>query len=140
MVICDPAGNTSVGQFHITNASDVRAGLSADPTSGTWNMAMSVSATQTIMTWSRLIDNGNPKDAQMSIDASGLHNVVFVIGGGPSLSQNQTAVAVQSLTAADVSPAVVCGPAALDGKLSLSWSLKGSIVSFTATLLGSPAW
>ena len=74
-VICSPANGT-VGQFDFVNASF--AGIVPDNTAGTTGMSFTQSGGQTVLYFSRNVNNGNPTDAQIS--TTGPTNVMWAIG------------------------------------------------------------
>ena len=74
-VICSPANGT-VGQFDFVNATF--EGIVPDNTAGTTNMSFTQSGGQTVLYFSRNVNNGNPNDAQIS--TTGPTNVMWAIG------------------------------------------------------------
>jgi hypothetical protein len=116
-VICSPANNT-IGQFQFVNASF--AGIVPDNTAGTTNMSWSQANGQTIMTWSRNVNNGNPSDAQVS--TTGLTWVMWAIG--KSNDYNPTHPAMSSVGVPLV-PVVYANTVTLTSGLVLNWNLVG---------------
>jgi hypothetical protein len=81
-VICFLLDGT-VAQFHFMNAS--YEGIVPDSTVGTTGMSFTQISGQTVMTWSRTVDNGNPNDAQVSV--TGPTDVIWAIGKSNGRSQ-----------------------------------------------------
>ena len=132
-IICDPSKGT-VNQYNITAASF--AGMVPHATSGTTNMKVVQSDGQTVMTWTRGFDNGDPKDAQIS--ASGPTHVIFavattnVFGPSPVPHMGEKSVNLAGTPTYDNTVSLMSG-------LTLNWNVKGSELEFQA-VLSSLAW
>ena len=95
-----------------------------------------------MMTWNSNANNGDPNNAQ--IVSPDLGNVVFVIGTNSASLTNDKAsssayrsgnIAMSALAAS-----VSCSGVKLASNLEMSWSVRGSLVSFSTKLTGSKAW
>jgi hypothetical protein len=139
VVTCDSA-TASAAEYHVTGST--MSGFVRHSTTGTSEMHVSVSSSETTMTWVREAFNGDAKDAQ--ITSNKLDNLVYLIGTVASFDESQpgSVGTYESgvVSALELPASVVCSSVALDGKMSMSWSVRGLLISYSVVLKGMHAW
>jgi hypothetical protein len=130
VVICSPGGGTLISQYVIISPESIQQQV----VPGTTHMAVQQTATSTIMTWQRTVDDGNATDAQMSL--SGPTNLIWAVGttnvfGNDGAAMGSTAVFLGASTGSTT--------ASLTNGLTLSWDVSGSTYTLRA-VLNQLAW
>ena len=131
-VLCSPGGGVLMQQYHFLSPSF--AGIVPDPTPGTSGLACSQNNGQTVMQWTRGVNNGNPADAQ--VVTNGTTNIIFAVGRGSVF--NATFPDMDGL-AVTLVPTVYANSASLTPGLTLNWNVNGDSIDFQAVFEGS-AW
>ena len=129
-VICSPGAGT-VGQYDLL--SDTFDSIVAHDTAGTTNMSVTQSGGQTIMRWSRLVNNGDVNDTQIS--TMGNSTVLFAVGSTntfhdefPSTMHGMSVALIPSVTY-EYSVTLNTSPL-----LVLNWNVVGDRLDFQAVL------
>jgi hypothetical protein len=139
VVICDPLTETAA-EYHVTGST--MSDFVRHSSSGTSELRVSVSGSETVMTWMRDAHNGDMNDAQIA--SSSLDNLVYLIGDVGSFEEGVTGSAGSYesgvVSALGLPASVVCSGVGLDNKLSMSWSVRGSLISYSVLLRGVQAW
>ena len=132
-VICSPGDNT-VNQYDMTDTS--YAGVTAHPTAGTTNMAVSQTNGVTSMSWTRNVSNGDDTDAQIS--TTGGTWVLFAVGSKNTF-QNEFPAPMSAKFVNLMTTVTYAYTATLTQGLVLNWNVVGARLDFQAVLSGT-AW
>jgi hypothetical protein len=131
VVICPGPGGTAQ-QYQMTGKS--ASAIVADATAGTFGFSCSQSGGTTTMAWTRLVNNGNPGDAQ--IQTVGSTNVVYAVGLSSQFSSSAAKPFPMSAAGVDFTQSLVSATSTPSGSVSLSASVTPS-VSLTGSNSGT---
>ena len=147
VLVCDPfdAANP-VALYTIVASSSPGSASSLVRASSTQlsNVHYSVSNGQAVMTWTQSVNASDASSPQVSSTSEGLGNIVYVLGSA-SASVAESALSGQSFASGIINSVAAptssaCSGIALDDNMAISWTVQGSLVSFSARLVGQQAW
>ena len=127
-VICNPSAGNAVYQYVIVDPS--YSGIQRQDSTGTTNLTCTQAGGNTVMTWSRFVENGATNDAQVSTYS--LTNVIWAIGSSnvfnaTSPNMGNTPVNLMAVPVYKYSVPLTSG-------LTLNWNVNGNSLQFQAIL------
>ena len=135
-VLCSPGtGVNAIAQY--TLSSYDYSGIVTDSTSGITNMSFTQTGSQTIMKWTRGINNGNSSQAQ--IVNGGVTNVIWAIGDTNTFGHTSFPNYMDSTNVTLVKGRDDCVVNFGSG-VTASFKIKDGEISFVVTYTGPPSW
>jgi hypothetical protein len=133
-VICSP-GDGTIGQYQLLNTSFT--GIVPENAPGVTSLSFLQANGQTIMTWSRNVNNGNPNDQQISL--TGPTWVIWAVGTSNTFSNVYPSTSMSSAAVSFVPAPAYQYTSTLTTGLVLNWNVVGSRLDFQAVYNGT-AW